>query len=44
MTLNGKSIERRLKPENFGIVISCTLHHFSDVCESGYGQIALGLN
>ena len=38
MTLDGKSIARRLKPENFGNVVSCTLHHFSDACESGYGQ------
>ena len=34
----GKSIARCLKPENFGNVVSCTLHHFSDACESGYGQ------
>ena len=38
MTLDGKSIARCLKPENFGNVASCTLHHFSDACESGYGQ------
>ena len=38
MTLDGKSIARCLKPENFGNVVSCTLHHFSDACESGYGQ------
>ena len=25
-----------LKPENFGNVINCTLHHFLDACESGY--------
>ena len=38
MTLDGKSIVRCLKPENFGNVVNCTLHHFSDACESGYGQ------
>ena len=37
-TLDGKSIARCLKPENFGDVVNCTLHHFSDACESGYGQ------
>ena len=36
--LDGKSIARCLKPENFGNVVSCTLHHFSDACESGYDQ------
>ena len=40
MTLDGKSIARCLKPENFGNVVSCTLHHFSDACESGYGQFS----
>ena len=38
MTLNGKSIARCLMPGNFGNVVSCTLHHYSDACESGYGQ------
>ena len=38
ITLDGKSIARCLKPENFGNVVNCTLHHFSDACESGYGQ------
>ena len=38
MTLDGKSIARSLKPENFGNVVNCTLHHFSDAFESGYGQ------
>ena len=40
LTLDGKSIARCLKPENFGNVVSCTLHHFSDACESGYGQFS----
>ena len=30
MTLDGKSIARCLKPENFGNVANCTLHHFLD--------------
>ena len=38
MTFDGKIIARCLKPENFVNVVSCTLHHFLDACESGYGQ------
>ena len=38
MTLDGKSIARCMKPKNFGIVTSCTQHHFSDTCVTGYGQ------
>ena len=38
MTLDGKSIARCLKPENFGNVANCTLHHFLDTWESEYGQ------
>ena len=38
MILDVKSIVRCLKPENFGNVVNCTLHHFSDALESGYGQ------
>ena len=38
MTMDGKSIGRCLKPENFGNVVSCTLHPFSDACEMGYRQ------
>ena len=40
MTLDGKSIARCLKPNNFGNVVNCTSHHFSDACESGYGQFS----
>ena len=36
--LDSKIIARCLKPENFVNVVNCTLHHFSDACESGYGQ------
>ena len=38
MILDVKSIARCLKPENFANVVNCTLHHFSDAFESGYGQ------
>ena len=38
MTLDGKRIARFMKPENFGNVVNCTLHHSSDACESGCGQ------
>ena len=38
MTLDGKSIARCLKPENFVNVVNYTLHHFSDACENGSGQ------
>ena len=38
MTLDIKTIARCLKPVDFGNVVYCTLHHFSDAGESGYGQ------
>ena len=38
MNLDGKSIARCLKTENLGNIVNCTLQHFSDACESGYGQ------
>ena len=34
----GNSLARCLKPERFGNVVNCALHHFSDACEIGYGQ------
>ena len=37
-TLHDVSIARAIKPKDFGTVTSCTLHHFSDACETGYGQ------
>ena len=37
-TLAGKSIARCLKPEKVGDVVNCTLHHFSDAWEIGYGK------
>ena len=27
-----------MKPKDFGKVTNCTLHHFSDASQSGYGQ------
>ena len=27
-----------MKPKDFGSITNCTLHHFSDACQSGYGQ------
>ena len=29
---------RCFKPHGFGKVVDCSLHHFSDACENGYGQ------
>ena len=31
-------VRRCFKPDNFGKVIDCSLHYFSDACEFGYGQ------
>ena len=28
------------KPEGFGQAVRCSLHHFSDASENGYGQVA----
>ena len=30
---------RCYKPEGFGQVVSCSLHHFSDASENGYRQV-----
>ena len=32
-------MERCLKPSKFGKVIDCSLHHFSDASQDGYGQV-----
>ena len=32
-------LSRCYKPEGFGLVVSSSLHHFSDVSENGYGQV-----
>ena len=31
---------RCFKPHGFGKVVDCSLHHFSDACENGYGQVS----
>ena len=31
-------LPRCFKPLGFGKVVDCSLHHFSDACENGYGQ------
>ena len=40
MTLQDMKITRCIKPKNFGEVIHCSLHYFSDACETGYGMSA----
>ena len=34
------SIERSMKPVNFGRLVSTQLHHFADASQSGYGAVA----
>ena len=36
--LNNLSIQRCYAPEEFGKIPQCSLHHFSDASERGYGQ------
>ena len=38
LTLEQLHIQRCFKPENFGQVEACELHHFSDASVEGYGQ------
>ena len=38
ITLQHKSLPRCMKPKDFGKIANCTLHHFSDAYQSGYGQ------
>ena len=33
-------INRCFKPSKFGKVIDCSLHHFSDASQDGYGQVS----
>ena len=40
MTLQDMNITRCIKPNNFGEVIHCSIHYFSDACETGYGMSA----
>ena len=36
--LQDKSLPFCMKPEDFEKITNCTLHHFSDASQSGYGQ------
>ena len=38
--LEALEVERSLKPEGFGTVVSCQLHHFSDASTVGYGAVS----
>ena len=38
MTLQDKSLPRCMKPKDFGNITNCTLQHFSDASQTGYGQ------
>ena len=38
ITLQDKNLSRSMKPKDFGNITNCTLHHFSDESQSGYGQ------
>ena len=38
MTLQDKSLPQCMKPKDFGNITNCTLHHFSDATQTGYGQ------
>ena len=33
-----RNLSRCMKPKDFGNITNCTLHHFSDASQSGYGQ------
>ena len=36
-SLKGIKISRCLKPKGFGKVKDCSIHHFANACETGYG-------
>ena len=38
--LDDITIQRCYKPANFGEISYCTIHHFSDASEKGYGQVS----
>ena len=38
--LEALKVERSLKPDGFGRVASCQLHHFSDASVAGYGAVS----
>ena len=38
--LESIEVERYYKPTTFGIVMECSLYHFADACEYGYGKVS----
>ncbi|XP_043199287.1 uncharacterized protein LOC122368999 [Amphibalanus amphitrite] len=38
--VNELSVNRCVKPDNFGDVVSCQLHHFADASEVAYGTVS----
>ncbi len=38
--LSGISLDRCVKPANFGTIVSSQIHYFSDASEKGYGSVA----
>ena len=38
--LSGVSVDRCVKPANFGTIVSSQIHYFSDASEKGYGSVA----
>lgn len=38
--LSGISVDRCVKPANFGSIVSSQIHYFSDASEKGYGSVA----
>ena len=40
MALRDMNMTRCIKPKNFGEAIHCSLHYFSDACETGCGMSA----
>ena len=38
--LKSIKIDRCFKPKDFGKVSDISLHHFSDACDTGYGQVS----
>ena len=38
--LSGISLDRCVKPANFGTIVSSQMHYFSDASEKGYGSVA----
>ena len=38
--LENINLDRCFKPPRFGKLIDCSLHHFSDVSQDGYGQVS----